>query len=82
LAVIRGIGIAVPVREAVGNARDCADALELVLKRFPDAVIVRNHGGHLSIVSDKGGGRVLYHGWINILTGDVHMLDAPWREAA
>lgn len=81
MTILPGLGPAVPIERVAVGARRLAVALERVATGLPGAVAVRNRTGNLSIVTDVGGGQTLYHGWIDVLTGDVDMLDAPWRTA-
>jgi hypothetical protein len=82
MPVIRGIGVAVPLEQRAASAHDLAEELTRLAAELPGALVVRDLKGNLAIVSDSGGGRLLYHGWINVLTGEVDMFDAPWRTAS
>lgn len=69
------MGVATPLVDVVTGYRGLLDLLPAVIERHPNAVVVRNQVGNLSILTqdDAEGSPIRYIGYINVRTGELEM---------
>lgn len=75
-ATIPGLGVATPLLDLLTNYRRIVANLPAVIEQYPDARVVRNQAGNLSIVVNLDD-QVEQVGWIDVRTGDIDLYDEP-----
>ncbi len=73
--VVPGMGVATPLPDLLIGYRRLASALPAVIAQYPEARVVRNQLGNLSIVRVHANEEAEYLGYIDIRTGDIVMME-------
>jgi hypothetical protein len=67
-----GLGVATPIGDLLANYRRLVRDLPAVIDLHPDARVVRNQVGNLSIVTGRHGDLQTV-GYIDVRTGDIEL---------